>query len=213
MAPFRLRKRFLTIFDSKISLRLCPMLSGSYVLVYKNLDSKMSFLVPGNSFTWFFISKMAVKMNLTITTKNHAAHPEKGFLSESISKSNGCATAMPTAWELWNFFLRFVLHPHFFAEHASCRLILLILRLALAKAVLKSSNLNYLEAYCDFSITMFIPITYSINIEMIIYCKYISIYFCSKIRSIKLLLIQGKNWLNRCDFLFLITWHIRLCFS
>ena len=42
---------------------------------------------------------MAVKMNLRIITKNHAADPEKGFLAKSISKSND-ATAMPTAWEL-----------------------------------------------------------------------------------------------------------------
>ena len=43
---------------------------------------------------------MAVKMNLTIIAKNHAADPEIGFLAKSISKSNGYATAMPTAWEL-----------------------------------------------------------------------------------------------------------------
>ena len=47
---------------------------------------------------------MAVKMNLTIMTKNHAADPEIGFLAKSISKSNGCATAMPTAWELRGHF-------------------------------------------------------------------------------------------------------------
>ena len=46
------------------------------------------------------ISKMAVKMNLRIMTKNHAADPEIGFLTKSISKPNGCATAMPTACEL-----------------------------------------------------------------------------------------------------------------
>ena len=46
------------------------------------------------------ISKIAVKMNLKIITKNHAADPEIGFLPKSISKPNGCATAMPTAWEL-----------------------------------------------------------------------------------------------------------------
>ena len=40
---------------------------------------------------------MTVKMNLTIITKNHAADPEKGFLVKSISKSNGCTTATPTA--------------------------------------------------------------------------------------------------------------------
>ena len=43
---------------------------------------------------------MGVKMNLKIVTKNHAADQEIGFLAKSISKSNGCATAMPTAWKL-----------------------------------------------------------------------------------------------------------------
>ena len=44
------------------------------------------FLVPRNFFTGNMISKMAVKMNLRIITKNHAADPEKGFLTESNSK-------------------------------------------------------------------------------------------------------------------------------
>ena len=35
-----------------------------------------------------------------IIKKNHAADPEKGFLTKSISKPNGRATAMLTAWEL-----------------------------------------------------------------------------------------------------------------
>ena len=43
---------------------------------------------------------MAVKMNLRIITKNHAAYPEIGFLPKSISKPKGYATAMPAAWEL-----------------------------------------------------------------------------------------------------------------
>ena len=47
---------------------------------------------------------MNVKMNLRIITKNHAADPEKGFLTKSISKLNGRATAMPTAWELKSLF-------------------------------------------------------------------------------------------------------------
>ena len=38
-------------------------------------------------------------MNLKIT-KNRAADPEIGFLTKSISKLHGCATAMPTALEL-----------------------------------------------------------------------------------------------------------------
>ena len=44
--------------------------------------------------------KIDVKMNLRIKTKNHAADPEKGSLTKSISKPYGCATAMPPAWEL-----------------------------------------------------------------------------------------------------------------
>ena len=43
---------------------------------------------------------MAVKMNLRMITKNYAADLEIGFLAESISKSNGCATAMSTVLEL-----------------------------------------------------------------------------------------------------------------
>ena len=42
---------------------------------------------------------MAVKMNLRIIMENHAADPEKGFLAGPIAKSDGCATAMPIAWE------------------------------------------------------------------------------------------------------------------
>ena len=43
---------------------------------------------------------MGVKINLRIVTKNHAADPEKGFFTKSISKLLGRATAMPPAWEL-----------------------------------------------------------------------------------------------------------------
>ena len=43
---------------------------------------------------------MGVKINLRIITKNHAADPGIGFLAKSISKSNGCALATPTGWEL-----------------------------------------------------------------------------------------------------------------
>ena len=39
-------------------------------------------------------------MTLRMITKNHAADLEIGFLPKSISKPNGCATAMPNAWEL-----------------------------------------------------------------------------------------------------------------
>ena len=43
---------------------------------------------------------MSVKINLRIITKNHAADPEIGLLTKSISKPFGCATAMPSAWKL-----------------------------------------------------------------------------------------------------------------
>ena len=39
-------------------------------------------------------------MNIRIIMKNHAADPEIGLLTKSISKPNGCATAMPTALKL-----------------------------------------------------------------------------------------------------------------
>ena len=43
-------------------------------------------------------------MNLRIITKNHAADPEIGFLTKSVSKRYWRATAMPTAWDLNHFF-------------------------------------------------------------------------------------------------------------
>ena len=50
------------------------------------------------------ISKMAVKMILRIITNNHAADPEKGFLTKSISKPFDRATAKPRARELMTYF-------------------------------------------------------------------------------------------------------------
>ena len=64
----------------------------------------MKFFGAKEFFTYFLISKIAVKMSLTIITKNHAADSEIGFLAKSISKSNGSATAMPTAWEFISIF-------------------------------------------------------------------------------------------------------------
>ena len=54
-------------------------------------------------FARILITKMDVKLNLRIITKNHAADLEIGLLTKSISKPNGCAMAMPTAWELSDF--------------------------------------------------------------------------------------------------------------
>ena len=47
-----------------------------------------------------FDLKITVKIYLRIKTKNHTADPEIGFLTKSISKPYGRATAMPTAWEI-----------------------------------------------------------------------------------------------------------------
>ena len=43
---------------------------------------------------------MGVKMNLRILMKSQTADSEIGLLRKSISNHYGCATAMPTAWEL-----------------------------------------------------------------------------------------------------------------
>ena len=42
---------------------------------------------------------MGVKTNLKIITNYHADDPEIEFLTKSISKPYGRATAMPPAWE------------------------------------------------------------------------------------------------------------------
>ena len=59
-------------------------------------------------------------MNLRIITKNHATNPEIGFLAKSISKSNGCATAMPTAWELRNKITQIFGHPNRNSQETVC---------------------------------------------------------------------------------------------
>ena len=43
---------------------------------------------------------MGVRMKLRILIKNYASDQEIGFRIKSISKPNGRATAMLTAWEL-----------------------------------------------------------------------------------------------------------------
>ena len=57
-------------------------------------------------FSCIMISKMSVKMNLRIIMKHHAADPEIGFLTKSISKSDSGARAMPTAWKLRFYLLQ-----------------------------------------------------------------------------------------------------------
>ena len=46
------------------------------------------------------ISIIGAKMNLKIITKYSAGDPEIRFLTKSLLKPYGSATAMPPAWEL-----------------------------------------------------------------------------------------------------------------
>ena len=63
----------------------------------------MKFFGANEFFSSILISKKCVKMNLRMIRKNHAADPEIGFLTKSISKQYGRATVMPPAWELNEF--------------------------------------------------------------------------------------------------------------
>ena len=51
---------------------------------------------------------MVLKINLRIITKNHAADPEIGFPTKSISKPYDGATAIPPAWELTFYILSII---------------------------------------------------------------------------------------------------------
>ena len=62
----------------------------------------MIFLLSRDFPAYTLISKMGVKMNFRILTKNHEDDSEKGFPAKSISKPYGRATAMPPARELTN---------------------------------------------------------------------------------------------------------------
>ena len=47
-----------------------------------------------------FVSKMNVKMNLRIITKNHAADSKIGFLLKIVFRADWTHESNPTAWEL-----------------------------------------------------------------------------------------------------------------
>ena len=67
------------------------------MLVYKNRASKIKFFWCQGIFFMSFYLKNELKNNFCIITKNHAAHLEKGFLTKSLPKPYGRATAMPPA--------------------------------------------------------------------------------------------------------------------
>ena len=55
-------------------------------MIYENRSSKMKIFVSESLFFRNFYSKMALKMNLRIITKKHAADPELGFRKRSVLK-------------------------------------------------------------------------------------------------------------------------------
>ena len=67
---------------------------------YKNRPSEMKLFWCHEVFFGNFDSKNGCKMNLRIITKNRAADPAIMFLTKSILRPYGRATAMPTALEL-----------------------------------------------------------------------------------------------------------------
>ena len=50
----------------------------------KSTFDNVNFLVSRNFFSWTSISKMGIKMNFGIGTKNHAADPEIRFLTHRV---------------------------------------------------------------------------------------------------------------------------------
>ena len=63
------------------------------------------FLGVKEFFSSLLISKVGVQINLRIITKYRAADQEIRFLTKSILKLYGYATALPPAWELNNNFI------------------------------------------------------------------------------------------------------------
>ena len=67
------------------------------IFLYQEISDAKKF------FPRILILKMVLKINFKIITKNHAADPEVGFLTKTISKPYGRATAMSPAWVFSNF--------------------------------------------------------------------------------------------------------------
>ena len=65
-------------------------------------------MITRNFFSEIFISKMVLKINFRIITKNFSAQAEIRFLTKSILKPFGRTTVMPTAWELKMIILNFL---------------------------------------------------------------------------------------------------------
>ena len=82
------------------------------MLINENQPMKIKFFVSSNFLSEILISKMGVKMNLIMITKNHAADSVIGFLTKSISNPCGRTTATPTALDLN---LNYMISQYFFS--------------------------------------------------------------------------------------------------
>ena len=71
-----------------------------YMTIYENRPTKIEFFWCQGIFFINFDFKNGCKMNYRIITKNHVGDQEIGFITKSISKLNGRAMAMPTAWKV-----------------------------------------------------------------------------------------------------------------
>ena len=102
MQDFLTRLRQTNAFPSTFCKSLTTTLSGWDIVNAGGMAAHRQyfFLVPTNFFSLILLLKLGVKINLRILTKNDAADLEIGFLTKSISKPCGRATAMPPAWEL-----------------------------------------------------------------------------------------------------------------
>ena len=94
-------ERIKTVFNT-ISQKLSGKAFISFVRKWKKfwLNMIFVFFLCQYFFSWIFISKMSVKINLMVIRKHHGAYPEKGFLIKSILNPNSRTAAMPTAWKL-----------------------------------------------------------------------------------------------------------------
>ena len=94
------KRKNIQIFIKSLTSTLSGLVIASVCLFMKIGHQKWNFFGDKNFFSWISVSKMGVKMNIRIITKNNAANPEIGFFTKLILKPYDRAAAMPTAWEL-----------------------------------------------------------------------------------------------------------------
>ena len=89
-----------TVFESFRMIAFNAESLIKYMMVIKNRPSKMKFFGVKQFFSGILISKMDVKMNLRIITKNLAADSKIGFPLKIDFRADWTHESNPTAWEL-----------------------------------------------------------------------------------------------------------------